>query len=258
MRRFLKYALMVAALILACATLALATDGDPVVATVNGQPYTDLASALTASSVGDYVQVVSDASFSGTLTIPVGVRFKVPSGVTVSTTTGNINSYGFTDLSGQLIRTGSSTTGSVSSFLTVYDGVTNVYGQVISSDGYGRGIGLTNVASQDATVNIYGGTISALDYSVRASGGRVNVFGGSFYPGLIVGDHVFLANGSRIVDTNHVSWGGLYEIGEIVSESISWIGLFCAAIVANKLLLIFIIFVLGFVGLGLIKRMINN
>lgn len=254
MSKFIKYALAVATLLFACATLAFAADGDSVVATVNGQPYSSLTDALSASRAGDTVVVVANTSFSSRLDIPTGVNFVLPASVTISTENGSIYNRGNSQIYGTLLRTGSNA--SYGLFLLL-DGSSSIYGKLVSSELTGAAVNTVNTTSPDAKLIIYGGRFLGFSQSVRASYGLIGIMGGYFDPPPTLSSHVMLLNGATL-SGNAVSWGGMYELGQIVSESISWIGLFCAAIVANKLLLIFIIFVFGFVGLGLIKRMINS
>lgn len=261
MRKFLKYVLMVAALILACATIALAADGDPVVAIVNGQPFSSLEEAFSASSPGSTIALVSDTTISSTLNVPYGATFNIPSGVSlhldnvgVVLKDANMNVYG---------NVISARTGQYGAITVQNNCELNVYGGIISSSTSETGI-YCSTTLPNGVVNIYSGRIQGFLHSINVPSswsGSVNVYGGEFFPQLDNFRQIHLMNGAYIVPgsgNTAVSWGGLFEIGQIVSEAISWIGLFCAAIVANKLLLIFIIFVFGFVGLGLIKRIFNN
>lgn len=252
LRKSLKYALMVAALILACATIALAADGDPVVATVNGQPFSSLSEAVSNASIGDRIFLVSDTTVEQTLNIYGNLQ--IPSGVRL-TSTSPINLYGLQNtFSGDVICNSSSS----SNFISIYNGVTNIYGNIYSSPG-SRAVTIREDAPDSVRVNVFGGSFTGNLFALRNNKAADNllILGGTFQPSV---SGPYRLNGASVVSESPliVSWGGMYELGQIVSESISWIGLFCAAIVANKLLLVFLIFVLGFVAIGLIKRLINN
>lgn len=254
MSKFIKYALAVATLLIACATFALA-DEPATVATVNGRPFSSLETALSEARSGDYVRVVADTSFSSSLLIPQGVTMDVPRGVTITTVSNGLLSRGFLNIYGRFVRTGD--VSSPGAFISVLDGITNFYGQVVSTHLVGAGFVVSN-SNGSPLLNIYGGSVigsSSSVLNVSNDSSIVNIYSGSFSP--MVDLNKVNLHGGHVVG-NSVSWGGLYELGQIVSESISWIGLFCAAIVANKLLLLFLIFVLGFVAIGLIKRLINN
>lgn len=257
MGKYIKYLLAVATLLIVCATFALADEPATVVATVNGVSYFSLADALSNASSGDCVRVVSDTSFSTNLVVPVGCHFILPSGITISTASAAscIFSYGLSDIYGRVVRSGSSGN---PGFFIINGGVTNFYGSLISSGSFGDAFYFG--PDSDGILNIYGGFISGYrrSLSVLSPNSRIYAYGGTFSPMFSSSDNVVLANGSRIVDGNSVSWGGLYEITQIVLSAVSWISLFCAAIVANKLLLIFILFFFGFVAIGCIKRIIND
>ena len=252
MSKFIKYALAVATLLIVCATLAFAADGDPVVATVNGQPYTSLSDAVSAARVGDRLIVVSDVDISSPLTIYGD--FILPAGIHI-TSSAPLNIYGqHNSFYGDIVNTSSD----IANFITIMDGESHFFGNVYSSIG-SRPVTILGTSSDNVRVTVYSGSFLGKYFGISNYKSAENlVVRGGFFSSTINGPYSL--NGSSIVSSNPlvVSWGGLYELGQIVSESISWIGLFCAAILANKLLLIFIIFVLGFVGLGLIKRIINN
>lgn len=261
MIKYFKYVLAVAILVVACATFALAADGE-VVATVNGQPFESVEAAFQSASAGSRIEIVKNTTLDTLLTTPAGVTLNIPRGVRVTLDNVGFNLYNSKmSISGDIIRLGSTDYGAIS---VQQNSQLDLYGGIVTASQGNCGIFCTTVTnSENAVVNVFGGRIEGFDYSIRTNsswGGHVNVYGGEFVPNLVLGNHISLANGANFVDGSNnsiVSWGGLYEIGRLVASGVSWISLFCAAIIANKLLLIFVIFFMGFAGIGLIRRIIR-
>lgn len=262
--RIFRYLFFSAFFVLVFSLVAFAADdetvatvnGAPVVATLNGQPYFSLESALSNSVSGDYVVLVSDASLSRRVIIPSGVHFLVPSGVTLYSDY-QITSEGFVDLRGSLVRTSNSPSGVF--FVDIRSGTVNVYGSLISSSSFGTALGIYSWAD-DVLVNIFGGRFIGFENSIfnNSSSSIINVFSGVFIPSFVPSSNIVLAHGSSFVEPGVVSWGPIYQIGQLVTSAVSWISLFCAAIVANKLLLIWLIVVFVGVSVGLIKRIVRS
>lgn len=243
-----------ATLFIACATLACADS--ETVAIVDGQPYSSLTEAAAAAQSGSRFEVVSDAELTSDITIRNGVQFIVPRGVTITSNQYSITSYGNMKFSGTYYRTGSAA--NTDRTLTINGGTLDLYGSVISSPTAYAGLRV-GVNVQEGAIRIFGGQILSSNYSIsNASDYDVLIYGGTFSP-LIGTSKYTLPIGGQIISTNPtiISWGGLYEVGRIVASGVSWLTLFCAAIVANKLLLIFVIFFMGFAGIGLIRRIIR-
>lgn len=255
--KFLKFLLLSIGCFLIFSVAAFAADD--VVATVNGEGFSSVSAALAVAQAGDRVEVVADTSFSSNLSIPSGVNFYLNPGVTLSTSSFNISSRGNSFLYGNLVRTSSS---SDNSFLfSVYDGTTSVFGSVLDSSSVGTAISVRN---NSGNLIFYGGSASGYEYALTANFGSAVIYNGSFssiqnpdYPlggsNLSVPGHI-VHSGSG----SYVSFGGLYEVGQIVSSAISWLNLFVIAIVTNKLLLIFFIIIFVGVGIGLIKRICRS
>lgn len=253
--KWLKYVLASAALLVVCAGFALA-DSDDVVCTLNGQPYTDVKAAANAAQPGDYLNIFGDSSFTGGLRFTSGVNVYVAPSATLTTASGYVVSEANVNWYGTLLRTNAS--GSATTYgVGVESGVFNFFGKVISNPTSGTGLQTLNSGSANGLINVYGGQVIGSSASVRAATGQINVYGGSFTPMFEPSSTISLANGAQIVESNNVSWGGLYEIGRIVSSACQWIALFCAVVVTNKLLLIFIIVVFSALGIGLIKRVVR-
>lgn len=258
--KYLKYVLAVATLLLACATFALADESATVV-TVNGQSFSSLEDAFSASSPGSQIVLTSNITVSSSLSIPNGTTFNIPSGISLDLdgvgivlNNANMNVYG------DVIST---RTGQFGAIAVQNNAILNVYGGIISSSASDTGIFCASTGT-DCIVNVYSGRIQGFVRSIYVTStwiGSINIFGGEFLPKLDLYPQVNLMNGSTFVpgtDNSIVSWGGLYQISSIVTSALTWISLFCAAIFANKLLLFFVLFVLGFVAIGCIKRIINN
>lgn len=253
--RFFKYLLISVFSIVLFSVVAFAADS-PIVATVNGYGYASLDDALAVASSGDNVSVVSDTSVSSVLTVPSGVFFNVPSGVTINfDSSGLIISYGNCSLNGNFV----SSTSSSWSLFNFAGGNSVITGNFYSSSGT-NSIAIPSVASSDTVVSIFNGYFEGSIYGISnyLTSDNLIVYGGEFIPS-IYGPYS-LGSGSFIVPGESgvvISFGPLYQIGQIVSSAISWLGLFIGVVVSNKLLLIFVIIIFVGVGIGLIKRVIN-
>lgn len=259
--RFIKYGLISIFAVFLFSVCAFAAD-EPVVATVNGAPYTSVAAALADAQAGDRVDVVADCVIDSGCYIKSDVNFYVPSPVTV-TFSGNgfINSYGNCRLSGSFISSEFSTV----QFIEFFSGTSVITGNFYNytaSHNSGRAIAVDG----DANVSIYGGSFHGYRNALRVfNSPSVSIYGGKFtsvegapidslsaieYPS---GVSSFSEDGSLIF-----SWGPLYQITQLVTSAISWLVLFVGAIVSNKLLLIWLIVVFVGLGIGLIKRVVQS
>jgi len=263
--KYLKYLLAVATLLIACATFAFAADGDTVVATVNGQPFYSLEDAFLSASAGSQIRLVSSTTVSTSLSLPANVSFVVPSGLDLVFSSGPFNVYGNLTSFGRIITTDDY---SLAGFVRFFSGQSFMYGDLIANTGLSdQSVGVILPAGSSANLKIYNGNFYGFFHALQnnSTDAQVMIYGGTFsssnnspvYPlqNFVFGSGVsfFPVNSSYVA-----SWGPLYQIGQIVFSAITWINLLCLAIVSNKLLLFFMIFVLGFVALGLIKRVINN
>lgn len=256
--RYLKYVIVSIFCVCVLTIISFAADS-PIVATVNGYGYTSLSDALAVATSGDTVSVVSDTSFSSDLSIPSGVNFNLPYGVTLSTSNNSINSYGNLYLAGNII---SSNRSEVGSLLYLFEGNSLFTGSIISNVSNVNGSAIHFPSSSSAVLDIINGTFIGYSSAINNSnspGSSLIIHGGTFIPG-ISGSYT-LANGSSVVpgETGTViSWGPLYQIGQLVSSAISWIVLFVTAIVSNKLLLIWLLVIFVGLGIGLIKRICRS
>lgn len=255
--RVLKYVVISVFTIILFSVVSFAVDD--VVVTVNGQGYSTISEALQNAVSGDVVNVVADTNFT-TINVAEGVNFNVNPGVTI-TGTSQILNYGTTKLFGSVVR--SDTSESNVPMILNRTGDLYVYGSIVNSNS--RGNAITQSADHDGNIYFYGGSVSALNRALVGNNkAGVKVYNGTFesinYPDEPVitvpqldGVNTFNDNGQVVY-----SWGPLYQIKQIVVESISWLILFVSAIVSNKLLLIFVIVIFVGVGVGLIKRICRS
>lgn len=251
--RYLKYVIISVFTILILSCFAFAAD-DPVVATVNGEGYSNIADALSVATAGDRVEVVKSVTIDYNITVPADVNFYVNPGVIISTSNNIINN-GNSTIYGNIVREESSNSGYL---FANTNGNVSFFGSVIDTSVQGA---LTVI---NGNADIYGGTFSAQRYAVAGNGGNVNIYNGEFtsveFPNNpVAGSYVTYPSGvNHFIEGGKliVSWGPLYQIGQIVTSAISWLGMFVTAIVTNKILLVFVIVIFVGCGIGLIKRII--
>lgn len=255
--RYLKYVIVSAFCFILFSIGAFAADS-PVVATVNGYGYTSLSDALAVATSGDNVTVVSDTIISSSLNIPSGVNFNVPFGVTINFSgPGCFYNYGNASLSGSFVSSDSSSPAYLFRFLSGTSYITGRFYSSVSS----VPVGIPPSADSSVLVSIYSGFFSGSVHGIKNSlnSGNLIIYGGEFVPS-IDGPYT-LASGSSFVPGEPgtvISWGPLYQIGQLVSSAISWLVLFLTAIVSNKLLLIWLLVIFVGLGIGLIKRICRS
>lgn len=234
---------------------------DEPLASVNGGSPVSLTSAIAESSVGDTVRVVSGGQLSAPLTFPSGVTVVVPYGVSIASSSrfavsGDLVNYGSLIYNGTVNNSGG--------FVTVGNGNFSNYGKVLASD-YGRAVVAYN--SSSSGLAFFGGSeVHGNTYAVQwpADIDNLTIRSGIFvsntrFPVTPEGALLNLPNGvSYDVEGNsiNVSWGPLRYVTQFVTEAIAWIGLLIGAVVTNKLLLCFFLFVFVGLGVGLIRRLI--
>lgn len=254
--RYIKYVVVSIFCIVLFSIFAFADSSD-VVATVNGVGYSSISAAVSAAQSGDSVFVVADTSVNSQIDIPSNVSFIVPNAITIDFyDNGRFSSLGNCSLNGTFV--GHNPNGS---YLFAFRGGNSVVtGSFYSNDG-SRTIGLTSSALPDTVVSIYGGYFSAVDSGIfnHSDNGNLIIYGGEFIP-TIQGNYTL--GGAAIPEINSngvvVTWGSLYQIGQLVSSAISWLVLFVTAIVSNKLLLIWLLVIFVGLGIGLIKRICRS
>lgn len=256
MKKFV-FALIIS--VIALCGVAFAAEDQPV-ATLNGLPYDDFVLALNSAQPGDRVVLLQDFETSYAVTVRDGVRLVINDGVSLSMTGQNgFANYGTTESRGVIYSENPAWT------FTVYSGNVNLFGGLINNSRENSGTAIR--IQGNSTVNIYGGRYYGWSTALSVLENinpYVNIWGGTFannaagISAVVLRDAVSAYNPSLVAGSSQnnqtYTFGGLTEVGQVVSAGISWIDLFVNSITSMGFLLFWVVFVLIGTGIGLIKR----
>lgn len=248
---------------------AFAADDD-IIGSLNGVPISTLEGvSLTA---GDVLHISSQTGYTFTSS------FSVPSGALLVVDEGALFSPNYISVSGKLVNNGRII--SNQSFNPGADGMIRLNDSAVFEHN-GRLTSATRadstavrINSSDVSAWFWGGEVygyrSALNIAASGGNSNINIYDTSFRNNdSRSADYIILPSSSALQlgfgqtatlqgHTLVVSASPTVAVSSLVQSAIEWITVLCAAIIANKLLLIWILVVFVGLGIGLLKRVMYS